>query len=134
MINDEKKAAFCHMLRQGMLQGQAAKAVGLSWTDVAHEMVADFDFQVAVHQAEGEASDIVEGALLKQALAGNVEAIQIWLCNRNPRRWKYVGGLTAEPEWTATDEAALGRVRQAVQDGDAQAAAWLKRNGFPESE
>jgi hypothetical protein len=139
MANDneltaEKKAAYCEWLRQGMLQGQAAKAVGVTWKDIALEMVADHDFEIAVHMAEAEASDTIEDALHSAALGGNVQAMITWLANRNPGRWRYIGSVGAKPEWTGTDEVALSRVRQAAQDGDAQAAAWLKRNGFSESD
>jgi len=44
-------------------------------------------FAEAMLEAELEANELVEQALYKTALGGNVTAQQVWLYNRDPARW-----------------------------------------------
>ena len=44
-------------------------------------------FNAAVDQAEMDANELVEGALFKAAMGGNVVACQVWLYNRMPDKW-----------------------------------------------
>lgn len=84
----ERIGAYLDRLRNGLRRGAAAKAVGVTRETIRVRMLTDLDFAAAVDQAELDANEIVEDALFKQAKKGNVTAIQVWLYNRWPERWK----------------------------------------------
>lgn len=83
-----KRAAYLDLLRQGNRRGAAAEAVGVHRDTIRNTMIADPEFAAAVDAAEMDANEVVEDALFLQAKKGNTTAIQVWLYNRNPSRWK----------------------------------------------
>ena len=50
-------------------------------------MKKDKGFADAISEAEGDAHGKVENALFEAAISGNVTAIQVYLYNRDPKRW-----------------------------------------------
>lgn len=84
----KKKAEYCDKLRLGFRRGRAAEAVGLARSTIARALRADPEFIAAVDLAEIEACEPVEDVLYQLAMKGNIVAIQIWLYNRNPDRWR----------------------------------------------
>ena len=50
-------------------------------------MKKDNGFAEAVSEAESDAIGKVENALFEAAISGNVMAIQVYLYNRDPKRW-----------------------------------------------
>jgi hypothetical protein len=84
-----KRAAFLDKLRAGLRRGAAAEAVGVHRSTVCDAMRDDPGFAAAVSEAELDACEPVEDALFKAAtLDRNVTAIQVYLYNRRPDRWK----------------------------------------------
>ena len=84
----EKREAYLELLRQGGRRHASARAVGITPDMVCLTMHADPEFASAVNKAEMEANEFVESALFQQTQKGNVTAIQVWLYNRDPARWK----------------------------------------------
>lgn len=87
-FGDEKREAYLDHLRNGLRRMAAADAVGVVYSTVWRAIDADPDFRSAVNQAEMRADEEVEDALYQAAIAGNVTAIQVWLYNRRPDRWR----------------------------------------------
>jgi hypothetical protein len=83
-----KRQAYLDLLRQGTRRGAAAEAVGVHRDTIRNTMLADPEFAAAVDAAEMDANELVENSLFTQAVKGNTTAIQVWLYNRNPNRWK----------------------------------------------
>ena len=94
-FTEERKGAYLDLLRQGGRRHASARAVGISPWTVVNRMNDDPKFAVAVEKAEMEANEVVENALYAAALSGNVVAIQVWLYNRTPERWKDKSAATA---------------------------------------
>jgi hypothetical protein len=85
----QKREAYLQKLREGCRRGRAAEAVGVSRVTVCDAIRDDAAFADAVTQAELDACEPVEDALFKAATEDrNVTAIQVWLYNRRPDRWK----------------------------------------------
>ena len=82
-----KKDEHLALLRQGHTRGLAASLVGIHRATVSIHMKKDRGFAKAVSEAEGDAVGKVENALFEAATSGNVTAIQVYLYNRDPRRW-----------------------------------------------
>jgi len=91
-----KRAEYLDQLREGKRRGAAAEAVGVDRETVRLTYNSDPEFATAVEQAEIDACDIVEDALLEAAKSGNVVACQVWLYNRAPNRWKDQRNVRAE--------------------------------------
>jgi hypothetical protein len=91
-FNDERRAAYIELLRTGKRRMKAYRAVGIDPKTAERAMRtetgAESAFGTAVREAELEASEAVEGTLYEVAIAGNVKAIEMWLYNRLPDRWK----------------------------------------------
>jgi hypothetical protein len=87
-FSSQKKTAYLELLKQGQRRGAAAEAVGVHRDTVRNAMLADPEFASAVDAAEMDVNEVVENALLEQAKKGNTTAIQVWLYNRTPSRWK----------------------------------------------
>lgn len=84
----KKKAEYLEKLRAGVRRGKAAEAVGLTRQLISVTVRRDPKFAADVDQAELDACELVEDALFREALKGNVTAIQVYLYNRWPERWK----------------------------------------------
>jgi hypothetical protein len=85
--NSNVKAKYLGCLRKGMRRGAASRAAGISLQTVMRARYDDPSLAQEEAQAEADACEVVEDALLKKALEGNVTAIQVWLYNRCPDRW-----------------------------------------------
>jgi len=82
-----KKDEYLELLRQGHTRGLAASLVGIHRATVSTHMKKDNGFAEAVSEAESDAIGKVENALFEAANSGNVTAIQVFLYNRDPKRW-----------------------------------------------
>jgi len=82
-----KKDEYLALLRQGHTRGLAASLVGIHRATVSIHMKKDRGFAEAVSEAESDAIGKVENALFEAATSGNVTAIQVYLYNRDPKRW-----------------------------------------------
>lgn len=87
-FTDTAKADYLDMLRQGNRRMAAAEAIDVAYSTIWRAMKADDDFARAVELAERRADEEVEDALYQAAISGNLTAIQVWLYNRWPDRWK----------------------------------------------
>uniref|UniRef100_A0A6M3KV19 Putative methyltransferase n=1 Tax=viral metagenome TaxID=1070528 RepID=A0A6M3KV19_9ZZZZ len=85
--NDIKKDAYLEYIRNGHTRGYAATLTGLSRVTIFRHMKKDAEFAEAVSEAETDAIAKVENALYEAATSGNVTAIQVFLYNRDPKRW-----------------------------------------------
>lgn len=83
----ERQEAYLDLLRKGIRRGAAARKIGLHRTTVTNYSNNHPKFAAAVVQAEMDANDLVEQAMFKSAIEGNVTAQQVWLYNRDPERW-----------------------------------------------
>ena len=82
-----KKDEYLELLRQGHTRGLAVSLVGIHRATVSTHMKKDTVFAEAVSEAESDAIGKVENALFEAAISGNVTAIQVYLYNRDPKRW-----------------------------------------------
>ena len=82
-----KKEKYLEYIRGGQTRGYAATLAGIHRATVSIHMKKDKDFADAVSEAESDAVGKVEHALFEAATSGNVTAIQVFLYNRDPKRW-----------------------------------------------
>jgi hypothetical protein len=82
-----KREKYLEALAAGARRGAAAESVGVSAELVRQYRHHSAEFDRLVLEAEDEANELVEGALFKAAVEGNVVACQVWLYNRAPDRW-----------------------------------------------
>ncbi len=87
-FNDAKRARILEALRTGHHRSSATRSAGLTYETLRARMRADPEFAREVENAEEDAHEAVEDALLRKAVAGDLVAIQVWLYNRSPDRWK----------------------------------------------
>jgi len=84
----KKKDEYLEHLQKGGRRGAAAEAVGVTRQTVRLHTLQDPEFAVAVQQAELDANEMVEDALFKAAIGGNVTACLAWSYSRAPDRWQ----------------------------------------------
>lgn len=82
-----KKEEYLEQLRNGHTRGYAATLVGVGRSTIYDHMKADKGFAEAISEAETDAIAKIENALFEAANSGNVTAIQVFLYNRDPKRW-----------------------------------------------
>ena len=82
-----KKAEYLEQLRNGHTRGYAATLTGVGRQTIYDHIKKDKGFGAAISEAEDDAIAKVENALFEAANSGNVTAIQVFLYNRNPKRW-----------------------------------------------
>jgi ribosomal protein S18 acetylase RimI-like enzyme len=96
-------------LRQGLRPGQAAHNAGVSRWTVHNFRLGNPDFVDDERDAILDSVEMVEDALFKAAIGGNVTACQVWLYNRAPEQWRdmrardavaagYSGAVTIDDE------------------------------------
>jgi hypothetical protein len=83
----QKRENYLQVLREGARRGEAAKGVGVSAELVRQYRHRFPDFDGQALEAEEMANELVEGALFRSAVNGNVVACQVWLYNRKPEMW-----------------------------------------------
>jgi hypothetical protein len=84
----KKKEKYLKSLRGGNRRVFAARQSGVSHSLICLYRNANSEFAEAEREAEDESTAVIECALHKLAREGNVTAIQVWLYNRAPDRWK----------------------------------------------
>lgn len=88
-FNVDKQNRYLGLLASGMRRGEAARGAGVSRQAVFYHCQQHPEFAKKQDEAEAMACDIVEDALWKKCIEGNVTAIIFWLMNRGePGRWK----------------------------------------------
>ena len=110
----KKKEAYLELLRQGLRRGLAAQSIGLDRHTVVTAVRNDPEFAAEVDQAELDACEIVENSLYQKACDGNTTAIQVWLYNRDPERWKDQRGLNKQTPLEAFLASLPDHVRSAL--------------------
>ena len=88
-----------------MRRGTAAHSVGVTRWTVLDYKKRDPEFASLADDAEMDANEEVEDALYMAATSGNVVAIQVWLYNRWPDRWR--DARQAKVEISGSDDAPL---------------------------
>ncbi len=83
-----KQEYFLGCLRLGMRRGEAAKCVGISRQQAMNYASAVPEYMKAIEEAEMSANDLMEDALWKTGIEGNVIAQKFWLLNRSPEKWQ----------------------------------------------
>ena len=91
-FGSDKRDTYLAHLRGGARRMSAAEAVGVAYSTVWRAMQSDTEFQTAVNHAEMRANELVEDALFRAAIDGNVTAQQVWLYNRAPEDWRDMRG------------------------------------------
>ncbi len=86
-FDEAKKTAYIELIREGHDRAMAARGIGISLRTVERHMLNSDELREAVSLAETEVNQKVENALYETAMSGNVTAIQVWLYNRDPKRW-----------------------------------------------
>ena len=86
-FDGSKKQIYLDLIREGKGRVLAAREIGVNIKTVDRHMASDSDFKKAVSLSETEVNQKVENALYEAAVSGNVTAIQVWLYNRDPKRW-----------------------------------------------
>jgi hypothetical protein len=111
---------FLEYVRAGVQPLSAGLAVG--WTPAkTRQMLKDNEFNQLVQDAFEQADESVEQALYRAAIGGNVSAMQMWLYNRRPERWRDTKRIEVKSETTIN----LGVVQSVKQ----AAAELLREHG-----
>lgn len=87
-FDQARKDEFLKLLAKGVSRSNACKKVGIHRSTFNAHYKKYPRFREQVLQAEMDANELVEQALFKAALDGNVTAQQVWLYNRCPDRWR----------------------------------------------
>lgn len=87
-FTDLDKRRFVRLVAKGKGRPEAAEKVGFAWSTIRKHLKEDPTFAEAVADAESELNEVVEGVLLELVLDKNLGAIQYWLNNRDPARWR----------------------------------------------
>lgn len=95
-LSKKRRDLYLQALRDGTRRGVAARQIGMTRQALWWVMRNDPEFAAAVEDAELDANEVVEDSLYQAAQAGNVVAMQVWLYNRMPDRWKDQRNLRAE--------------------------------------
>lgn len=82
-----ERDSFIEFVSQGISETQAAFAVGWNPRQLRAELLNP-DFGDLVDFARDRANGLVEEALFEKARQGEGWAVQMWLYNRAPERWK----------------------------------------------
>lgn len=101
-LTAKRRELYLQALREGKRRGAAAREIGMTRQALWWVRQNDAEFGAAAEEAELEANEVIEDALYQAAQAGNVVAVQVWLYNRMPDRWRdqrnlRVGGDDSAP-------------------------------------
>ena len=120
-----ERELFLEAVRMGTPPDIAAYEVGWTPKRLEREM-NDLEFQELFEQSITLRDSSVEHTLYKMAMRGNQRAIEMWLYNRTPERWKDTRTLKVEqttgelPQHViaATVEAIRGSLADAIRSGN----------------
>lgn len=73
---------------KGMTDAQVAKEIGISRQTIYNWRKRSKEIDDAINKGKAFIDTMVENALLREALKGNVAAIMAWLYNRKRDRWR----------------------------------------------
>lgn len=114
-----KREEFLDKVRQGTPSAIAAYEVGWTPRQLDREMQDD-EFVELFDMMVGIRDDAIEAVLYQKAVDGNQRAIEMWLYNRNPDRWKDSKTLKVENTGAELPQhvlaAAVDGVRMGVLD------------------
>lgn len=85
-FNGARQEEFLEHMREGMRRGAASAAMDFVRRDVLNFIAEHEEFEKAVLDAEGEATEHVEEALYQAAVSGSVTACKFWLELRKPKQ------------------------------------------------
>ena len=122
-----KKAAYVDLLSNGYRRGLAAVTVGITSRTVNNHMKKDQKFAEVCSMAETMANDRVEQSLYTSAVKGNIIAQQIWLYNRDPKRWADKRSFKVSGEGGGPIEIQHVDVKEKILDRLAKIAAAQER-------
>jgi hypothetical protein len=131
-FNDERRQEYLERLREGQGLVQAARNVGVTPRCVADYVAEHPEFDDAIDAARQYAIDVIEYALFKKAVNGNVRAMIFYLTNRDPDRWRLPSKIQHHNpapmrQWTlaearAESHRAIDEVREKQKRDAAEAA------------
>lgn len=100
LFNDiVERDLFVELVADGIPELNAGFEVG--WTpSQTKRNLADPAFREIVDTAKERADGTIEAALFRLAKAGNLGAMQMWLYNRSPERWKDVKRIEVKNDTT----------------------------------
>lgn len=104
---------FLEAISQGMPESHAASLVGWKMSEIRRFRQMP-EFLQLISDAETYRDQSVEGVLYERAMKGNVQAIQLWLFNRAPDRWKDVKHIETQ-QTTVHSIAILDATKQGVE-------------------
>jgi len=119
LFNDiVERDLFIELVADGVPEVNAGYEVG--WTpSQTRRNLGDPMFREMVEAAKTRADGTIETALFKLARAGNLGAMQMWLYNRTPDRWKDVRRIEIKNDTTinlgivnSTKQAVLEMMRE----------------------
>src|SRR3954470_11349202 len=103
---------FIEQIACGVAPVNAGIAVGWSPAHV-RKLMKDEEFLDIIRGAQERANGTVEESLFNRAVAGNVAAMQMWLFNREPDRWRDIKRIEVRSEHRVT-VAAVESVKSGV--------------------
>lgn len=89
---------FVQAIANGAKPINAAIEVGWTPAQLNRRMKNDPDFVDLVRFAEEQASGIIEQVMFDKARSGSFPAMQFWLLNRDPERWRDVKRIEVHQE------------------------------------
>lgn len=100
LFNDiVERDLFVELVADGIPELNAGFEVGWTPSQTKRNM-ADPVFREIVDAAKERADGTIEAALFRLAKAGNLGAMQMWLYNRSPERWKDVKRIEVKNDTT----------------------------------
>jgi len=100
LFNDiVERDLFVELVADGVPELNAGFEVGWTPSQTKRNM-ADPVFREIVQAAKERADGTIEAALFRLAKAGNLGAMQMWLYNRSPERWKDVKRIEVKNDTT----------------------------------
>lgn len=94
-----ERELFLIAIADGIPEDNAGYEVGWTPAQVKRNM-ADPQFRDMVEAAKTRADGTIEQALFRLAKSGNLGAMQMWLYNRSPERWKDVKRIEVKNDMT----------------------------------
>lgn len=115
LFNDiVERDLFVELVADGVPEVNAGFEVG--WTPAQTKRnLGDPMFREIVEAAKDRADGTIESALYRLARAGNLGAIQMWLYNRSPDRWKDVKRIEVKND-TTINLGIVASTKQAVME------------------